>query len=139
MSYILCFSLYSNRDGDSDDRDQCPMWTFPTVRPSSMNKLQKGYTNTDSEVRIPTFHSCFRNEMTVRFVSCHYRSFKKKKVQNNNFSSGISLFMIPILISQQKQYVVKKLWKQKQWNVSFFKEATLLQKFHKMIQIISQK
>lgn len=83
MSYILCFSLYSNRDGDSDDRDQCPMWTFPTVRPSSMNKLQKGYTNTDSEVRIPTFHSCFRNEMTVRFVSCHYRSFKKKEVQNN--------------------------------------------------------
>lgn len=38
-----------NRDGDGDERDQCPMWTFPTVR---SNKLQKGYANTDSEVRL---------------------------------------------------------------------------------------
>uniref|UniRef100_A0A3Q4GM13 non-specific serine/threonine protein kinase n=1 Tax=Neolamprologus brichardi TaxID=32507 RepID=A0A3Q4GM13_NEOBR len=40
----------SFRDADGDV-DQCPMWTFPTVRPTSMNKLQKGYTHTDSEVR----------------------------------------------------------------------------------------
>jgi len=26
--YSVCFSL---RDGEGDDRDQCPMWTFPTV------------------------------------------------------------------------------------------------------------
>lgn len=38
------------RDADGDV-DTCPMWTFPTVRPTSMNKLQKGYTHTDSEVR----------------------------------------------------------------------------------------
>uniref|UniRef100_W5KF92 non-specific serine/threonine protein kinase n=1 Tax=Astyanax mexicanus TaxID=7994 RepID=W5KF92_ASTMX len=39
----------SDMDGDGDERDQCPIWTFPTVRPSSMSKLQKGYPNTDSE------------------------------------------------------------------------------------------
>lgn len=27
------------------------MWTFPTVRPNTLNKLQKGYTHTDSEAR----------------------------------------------------------------------------------------
>lgn len=41
--------LASLRDADGDV-DTCPMWTFPTVRPTSMNKLQKGYTHTDSEV-----------------------------------------------------------------------------------------
>lgn len=41
--------IYLSRDADGDV-DNCPMWTFPTVRPSSMNKLQKGYTHTDSEV-----------------------------------------------------------------------------------------
>ncbi|XP_068557788.1 serine/threonine-protein kinase 25 isoform X1 [Cebidichthys violaceus] len=42
----------SSDDSDMDadgDVDTCPMWTFPTVRPSSMNKLQKSYTHTDSE------------------------------------------------------------------------------------------
>ncbi|XP_041848752.1 serine/threonine-protein kinase 25 [Melanotaenia boesemani] len=43
----------SSDDSDMDadgDVDQCPMWTFPpTVRPTTMNKLQKGYMNTDSE------------------------------------------------------------------------------------------
>ncbi|KAL0966706.1 hypothetical protein UPYG_G00298690 [Umbra pygmaea] len=38
----------SDMDADGDD-NQCPIWTFPTVRPSSMNKLQKGYTHTDTE------------------------------------------------------------------------------------------
>uniref|UniRef100_A0A4W5RX67 non-specific serine/threonine protein kinase n=1 Tax=Hucho hucho TaxID=62062 RepID=A0A4W5RX67_9TELE len=38
----------SDMDADGDD-NQCPMWTFPTVRPSSMNKLQKGYTHSDTE------------------------------------------------------------------------------------------
>lgn len=40
----------SYRDADGDD-NQSPVWTFPTVRPSSMNKLQKGYTHSDTEVR----------------------------------------------------------------------------------------
>ncbi|KAG7227162.1 hypothetical protein INR49_013960 [Caranx melampygus] len=42
----------SSDDSDMDadgDVDTCPMWTFPTVRPNSMNKLQKGYTHTDTE------------------------------------------------------------------------------------------
>lgn len=51
--YLLCpyfLQCLSVRDADGDV-DTCPMWTFPTVRPTSMNKLQKGYTHTDSEVR----------------------------------------------------------------------------------------
>uniref|UniRef100_A0A8D3CMH7 non-specific serine/threonine protein kinase n=1 Tax=Scophthalmus maximus TaxID=52904 RepID=A0A8D3CMH7_SCOMX len=42
----------SSDDSDMDadgDVDTCPMWTFPTVKPNSMNKLQKGYTHTDLE------------------------------------------------------------------------------------------
>lgn len=42
-------SYFRVRDADGDV-DTCPMWTFPTVRPTSMNKLQKSYTHTDSEV-----------------------------------------------------------------------------------------
>ncbi|XP_075954825.1 serine/threonine-protein kinase 25 isoform X3 [Anarhichas minor] len=41
----------SSDDSDMDadgDTDTCPMWTFPTVRPSSMNKLQKSYTDSES-------------------------------------------------------------------------------------------
>lgn len=33
-------SVYSETDGD--ERDQCPVWTFPTVRPSTLSKLQNG-------------------------------------------------------------------------------------------------
>lgn len=50
-SHWCCFySAASFRDADGDV-DTCPMWTFPTVRPTSINKLQKGYTHPDSEVR----------------------------------------------------------------------------------------
>ncbi|KAF7669776.1 hypothetical protein LDENG_00124250 [Lucifuga dentata] len=43
---------FSSDDSDMDadgDVDQRPLWTFPTVRPNSMNKLQKSFTHTDSE------------------------------------------------------------------------------------------
>ncbi|KAL6458227.1 hypothetical protein MHYP_G00334570 [Metynnis hypsauchen] len=40
----------SDMDGEGDDRDQCPIWTFPpTVRPTSMNKLQRGLNHTDNK------------------------------------------------------------------------------------------
>lgn len=51
----LFSSVAAFRDADGDV-DTCPMWTFPTVRPTSMNKLQKGYTHTDSEVRPRSGH-----------------------------------------------------------------------------------
>ncbi|XP_015462460.1 serine/threonine-protein kinase 25a isoform X2 [Astyanax mexicanus] len=39
----------SDMDGEGDDRDQCPMWTFPrTVRASSMTK-QRGHNHTDNK------------------------------------------------------------------------------------------
>uniref|UniRef100_A0AAR2L162 Serine/threonine-protein kinase 25 n=1 Tax=Pygocentrus nattereri TaxID=42514 RepID=A0AAR2L162_PYGNA len=67
----------SDMDGDGDERDQCPMWTFPTVRPSSMNKLQKGYPNTDSEAaevkRQP------RSQCLSALVSPIFRELKEKR------------------------------------------------------------
>uniref|UniRef100_A0A8C1J6E4 non-specific serine/threonine protein kinase n=1 Tax=Cyprinus carpio TaxID=7962 RepID=A0A8C1J6E4_CYPCA len=39
----------SDMDGEGDDRDQCPVWTFPTVRPNSMNKLQGGFSHLDNK------------------------------------------------------------------------------------------
>uniref|UniRef100_A0A8C5ABW3 non-specific serine/threonine protein kinase n=1 Tax=Gadus morhua TaxID=8049 RepID=A0A8C5ABW3_GADMO len=43
---------HTDRQADGQTEGQSPMWTFPTVRPSSMNKLQKGYTHTDQEARL---------------------------------------------------------------------------------------
>ncbi|KTF92294.1 hypothetical protein cypCar_00009680 [Cyprinus carpio] len=39
----------SDMDGEGDDRDQCPVWTFPTVQPNSMNKLQGGFSHLDNK------------------------------------------------------------------------------------------
>ncbi|XP_077581168.1 serine/threonine-protein kinase 25 isoform X2 [Stigmatopora nigra] len=42
-------SSSDDSDADADgDGHSCPVWTFPTVRPNSLNKLQKGYVHTDS-------------------------------------------------------------------------------------------
>ncbi|XP_063058078.1 serine/threonine-protein kinase 25a [Engraulis encrasicolus] len=40
----------SDMDGEGDDGEQCPMWTFPTVRPSSLNKLQRGLNHADAKM-----------------------------------------------------------------------------------------
>uniref|UniRef100_A0AAY4E0P1 Serine/threonine-protein kinase 25 n=1 Tax=Denticeps clupeoides TaxID=299321 RepID=A0AAY4E0P1_9TELE len=40
----------SDMDGEGDDSEQCPMWTFPTVRPSSMSKLQRGLNHPDAKM-----------------------------------------------------------------------------------------
>uniref|UniRef100_A0A8C7XED0 non-specific serine/threonine protein kinase n=1 Tax=Oryzias sinensis TaxID=183150 RepID=A0A8C7XED0_9TELE len=36
---------------DDSDMSQCPVWTFPTVRPSSMSQLQMDYAHLESGVR----------------------------------------------------------------------------------------
>ncbi|KAB5550683.1 hypothetical protein PHYPO_G00056670 [Pangasianodon hypophthalmus] len=68
----------SDMDGDGDERDQCPMWTFPTVRPSSMNKLQKDYTNTDSEAA-ETVKRQPRSQCLSALVSPIFRELKEKR------------------------------------------------------------
>lgn len=65
----VCFSL---RDGEGDDRDQCPMWTFPTVRPSSMNKLQRGFNHLDNKVNMSFKVFTLRRQ----HKSCIYRRHK---------------------------------------------------------------
>lgn len=45
MELRLCldFSLFICSDGDAEDGDQGPIWTFPpTIRPNSLSKLHKG-------------------------------------------------------------------------------------------------
>ncbi|KAH0623972.1 hypothetical protein JD844_007203 [Phrynosoma platyrhinos] len=40
----------SDIDGDADERDQGPIWTFPpTIRPNSLNKLHKGMVHPGSQ------------------------------------------------------------------------------------------
>uniref|UniRef100_A0A8C1QPI3 Serine/threonine-protein kinase 25 n=1 Tax=Cyprinus carpio TaxID=7962 RepID=A0A8C1QPI3_CYPCA len=67
----------SDMDGDSDDRDQCPMWTFPTVRPSSMNKLQKVFLTslhgTETVKRQP------KSQCLSALVSPIFRELKEKR------------------------------------------------------------
>uniref|UniRef100_A0A8C4ZTU2 non-specific serine/threonine protein kinase n=1 Tax=Gadus morhua TaxID=8049 RepID=A0A8C4ZTU2_GADMO len=66
----------SDMDADGDD-SQSPMWTFPTVRPSSMNKLQKGYTHTDQEA-----HSVKRqhkSQCLSALVTPIFRELKEKR------------------------------------------------------------
>ncbi|XP_043098690.1 serine/threonine-protein kinase 25a isoform X5 [Puntigrus tetrazona] len=41
----------SDMDGEGDDGDQGPMWTFPTVRPTSINKLQRGFNHVDNKLK----------------------------------------------------------------------------------------
>ncbi|KAJ8357005.1 hypothetical protein SKAU_G00197990 [Synaphobranchus kaupii] len=72
----------SDMDGDGDDRDQCPMWNFPpTVRPSSMNKLQKGFTNTDSEMADPVKRQPKSQCLSV-LVTPIFRELKEKRRAN---------------------------------------------------------
>uniref|UniRef100_A0A667ZGT4 Serine/threonine-protein kinase 25 n=1 Tax=Myripristis murdjan TaxID=586833 RepID=A0A667ZGT4_9TELE len=72
----------SSDDSDMDadgDVDQCPMWTFPTVRPSSMNKLQKGYTHTDSEVRSDSVKRQPKSQCLSALVTPIFRELKEKR------------------------------------------------------------
>ncbi|TRY91725.1 hypothetical protein DNTS_018972, partial [Danionella cerebrum] len=66
----------SDMDGDGDDREQGPIWTFPTVRPSSMNKLQKGYT--DSEAA-ETVKRQPKSQCLSALVSPIFRELKEKR------------------------------------------------------------
>uniref|UniRef100_A0A9J8CFW3 non-specific serine/threonine protein kinase n=1 Tax=Cyprinus carpio carpio TaxID=630221 RepID=A0A9J8CFW3_CYPCA len=61
-----------------DDRDQCPMWTFPTVRPTSMNKLQRGFNHLDSKTSDVVKRQPKSPSLTT-FISPIFRELKEKR------------------------------------------------------------
>ncbi|CAL8281164.1 unnamed protein product [Lota lota] len=67
----------SDMDADGDD-NQCPMWTFPTVRPSSMNKLQKSYTHTDQE-SADSVKRQHKSQCLSALVTPIFRELKEKR------------------------------------------------------------
>uniref|UniRef100_A0A8C2B9H1 non-specific serine/threonine protein kinase n=1 Tax=Cyprinus carpio TaxID=7962 RepID=A0A8C2B9H1_CYPCA len=68
----------SDIDGEGDDRDQCPMWTFPTVRPTSMNKLQRGFNHLDSKTSDVVKRQPKSPSLTT-FISPIFRELKEKR------------------------------------------------------------
>uniref|UniRef100_A0A8C8J289 Serine/threonine-protein kinase 25 n=1 Tax=Oncorhynchus tshawytscha TaxID=74940 RepID=A0A8C8J289_ONCTS len=68
----------SDMDADGDD-NQSPMWTFPTVRPSSMNKLQKGYTHSDTEVRPYSVKRQPKSQCLSALVTPIFKELKEKR------------------------------------------------------------
>ncbi|XP_041660180.1 serine/threonine-protein kinase 25 isoform X3 [Cheilinus undulatus] len=72
----------SSDDSDVDpdvDVDTCPMWTFPTVRPTSLNKLQKGYTHTDSEQSGDSVKRQPKSQCLSALVTPIFRELKEKR------------------------------------------------------------
>lgn len=55
MLNVTCVCV---RDGEGDEADQSPMWTFPpTLRPVPINKHQRGNNHAESKVGVCTLTS----------------------------------------------------------------------------------
>ncbi|XP_030647175.1 serine/threonine-protein kinase 25a isoform X2 [Chanos chanos] len=68
----------SDMDGEGDDRDQCPMWTFPTVRPSSMSKLQRGLNHSETKTADAVKRQPKSSSLTTLIVPI-FRELKEKR------------------------------------------------------------
>ncbi|XP_016400305.1 serine/threonine-protein kinase 25-like isoform X2 [Sinocyclocheilus rhinocerous] len=68
----------SDMDGEGDDRDQCPMWTFPTVRPTSMNKLQRGFNHLDNKTS-DVMKRQPKSPSLKTFITPIFRELKEKR------------------------------------------------------------
>ncbi|XP_077054989.1 serine/threonine-protein kinase 25a isoform X2 [Siphateles boraxobius] len=73
----------SDMDGEGEDRDQCPMWTFPTVRPSSINKLQRGLNHLDNKTSDAMKRQPKSPSLTT-FISPIFRELKEKRRVSGN-------------------------------------------------------
>uniref|UniRef100_A0A3Q3RPE7 Serine/threonine-protein kinase 25 n=1 Tax=Mastacembelus armatus TaxID=205130 RepID=A0A3Q3RPE7_9TELE len=70
----------SSDDSDMDadgDVDTCPMWTFPTVRPNSMNKLQKALTH--SQIFSYSVKRQPKSQCLSALVTPIFRELKEKR------------------------------------------------------------
>uniref|UniRef100_A0A4W3JKQ8 Serine/threonine-protein kinase 24 n=1 Tax=Callorhinchus milii TaxID=7868 RepID=A0A4W3JKQ8_CALMI len=69
----------SDLEADSDDRDQCPVWTFPTVRPSTLSKLQNGAESTKRQPK---------SKCLTTLVNPMFRELREKhKVSGGNLGA----------------------------------------------------
>ncbi|RXN01411.1 hypothetical protein EOD39_6906 [Acipenser ruthenus] len=69
----------SDMDGDAEDRDQCPVWTFPTVRPSSLNKLQNGISLPHSQKNADAVKRQPKSQCLSALVTPIFRELKEKR------------------------------------------------------------
>ncbi|ETE61947.1 Serine/threonine-protein kinase 25 [Ophiophagus hannah] len=72
----------SDIDGDADERDQGPIWTFPpTIRPSSLNKLHKGLSHHGSQKACEPIKRQPRSQCLSTLVRPVFRELKDKHKQ----------------------------------------------------------
>lgn len=73
----------SDMDGEGDDRDQGPMWTFPTVRPSSINKLNRGLSHLDNKTSDVMKRQPKSSSLTS-FITPIFKELKEKRRVGGN-------------------------------------------------------
>lgn len=73
----------SDMDGEGDDRQQCPIWTFPTLGPSSINKLQRGHNHSDNTTTDVTKRQPKSSSLTT-FITSIFRELKEKRRASGN-------------------------------------------------------
>ncbi|XP_050967620.1 serine/threonine-protein kinase 25a isoform X3 [Labeo rohita] len=78
----------SDMDGEGDDRDPCPTWTFPTVRPTSMNKLQRGFNHLDNKTSDVMKRQPKSPSLTT-LITPIFRELKEKRRGSSSSSSSV--------------------------------------------------
>ncbi|XP_043098692.1 serine/threonine-protein kinase 25a isoform X7 [Puntigrus tetrazona] len=73
----------SDMDGEGDDGDQGPMWTFPTVRPTSINKLQRGFNHVDNKTS-DVMKRQPKSPSLKTFITPIFRELKEKRRVSGN-------------------------------------------------------
>ncbi|XP_051563466.1 serine/threonine-protein kinase 25-like [Myxocyprinus asiaticus] len=71
-------SSSDDSDMEGDDGDQCPKWTFPTVRPNSLNKLQRGLNHSDSKTT-DVLKRQPKSPSLMTFITPIFREMKEKR------------------------------------------------------------
>uniref|UniRef100_A0A4W3J3B7 non-specific serine/threonine protein kinase n=1 Tax=Callorhinchus milii TaxID=7868 RepID=A0A4W3J3B7_CALMI len=78
----------SDLEADSDDRDQCPVWTFPTVRPSTLSKLQNGAAMQSSPKPQESTKRQPKSKCLTTLVNPMFRELREKhKVSGGNLGA----------------------------------------------------
>ncbi|XP_030071835.1 serine/threonine-protein kinase 25 isoform X2 [Microcaecilia unicolor] len=73
----------SEIEGDAEDRDQVPTWTFPpTIRPISLNKLHNG-NNLHNSHKVEPIKRQPKSQCLSTLVSPVFRELKDKRKQSN--------------------------------------------------------
>ncbi|XP_059806554.1 serine/threonine-protein kinase 25 isoform X1 [Hemitrygon akajei] len=78
----------SDLEADADERDQCPVWTFPTVRPSTLSKLQNGMPVQSSQKPSEPMKRLPKSKCLTTLVNPMFRELQEKhKVSGGNLGA----------------------------------------------------